>query len=202
MAILSFPDDIQPSQCTWRLVTRTKVFSNPFTGARQTMGMKGAYWEASLTFNNLSQDKARSLAAIVHKLSGPSGRIAIWDHAFPKPRHAVTGTPKVSGANQLGNRIRVKGCAPNKVFLSAGDYAQIGTQLVVLTELAKADSSGYCTLHFEADLRQAPADNTPIITSKPKAIMMLKDDKQAGRRSSKKLVLSSMSFTLIEDVTA
>ena len=200
MAVLDFPEDIKPSDCAWQLIPRTKIFTNPLTNSRQTLSMPGTYWQAQLSFSNLSRDKAARLAALIHKLDGASGRISLWDHAFPKPRGLAQGNPVVDGSNQLGSQLNIKGCTPNSNFLKAGDYCQIGEQLVIMTDDANADGQGRCKLNFKAALRKAPVNGTRIITDKPKAIMMLKDDKQGGRRSSKKLVLSSFSFTLIEDV--
>ncbi len=200
MAVLDFPADILPSSCMWKLIPRTKLFTNPFNGSRQTMNMPGTHWEAKITFNNLNRDKANRLFALIHQLQGASGRVAIWDHAFAQPQGKAQGTPLVDGGGQTGNRLSIKGCKPNSNFLKIGDYAQIGNQLVILTQDADINNEGKCQLNFEAPMRKSPQSNTVIVTNTPKAIMMLKDDKQGGRRSSKRLVLSSLSLSLIEDV--
>ncbi len=199
--MLTFPADIYPTQCDWRLVPRTMVFSNPFNGSRQTMSLPGAYWQAQLSFSNLSRDKGAQLHALVSQLRGPSGRILLWDHAFSSPRGLATGNGVVNGANQLGGQLNISGVTPSQRFLRLGDYCQIANQLVILTRDAMADSLGNCVLIFEAPLRYAPANGSVIITQKASAVMMLKDDNQGGRRSSKRLVLSGLTLTFIEDVS-
>lgn len=201
MMILAFPTDIHPTSCDWRLVPRTMVFSNPFNGTRQTMSLPGAYWQAQLSFSNLSRDKGAELHALVSQLRGPSGRIQLWDHAFASPRGLAGGNAVVNGANQLGGQLNISGVTPSMRFLRLGDYCQIANQLVILTRDAMADSLGNCLLTFEAPLRYAPVNGSPIITQQASAVMMLKDDNQGGRRSSKRLVLSGLTLTFIEDVS-
>ena len=200
MALLAFPSDIFPTECDWRLVPRTQVFSNPFNGSVQTLSLPGAYWQAQLSFANLSRDHAARLHALITQLRGPSGRIQLWDHAFATPRGAAGGNPTINGAGQVGGLLNIKGCTPSSVFLKTGDYCQIGLQRVMVTADAIANATGLCTLQVEAPIRYAPANGSAIIVNKASAVMMLKDDDQGGRRSSKKLVLSSLSLTFFEDV--
>jgi hypothetical protein len=200
VALLVFPSDIFPTECDWRLVPRTQVFSNPFNGSVQTLSLPGAYWQVQLSFANLSRDHAARLHALITQLRGPSGRIQLWDHAFATPRGAAGGNPTINGAGQVGGLLNIKGCTPSSVFLKTGDYCQIGLQRVMVTADAIANATGLCTLQVEAPIRYAPANGSAIIVNKASAVMMLKDDDQGGRRSSKKLVLSSLSLTFFEDV--
>lgn len=198
--MFDFPSNLHPTQCDWRLVSRTQVFQSPFGGSAQTLEQPGAYWQARLTFANLNREQGARLHALVQQLRGASGRIALWDHAFATPRGPVLGTPVVNGDNQSGNRLNVAGLQANTLFLSIGDYCGIEGQLVILTEAASADELGQATLVFEPPLRQSPASGTPIITTRPTARMRLKDDNQGGRRSTKRRVLSSMTLTFVEDI--
>ncbi|MBY6223554.1 hypothetical protein [Ferrimonas balearica] len=195
----TFPPNLLPTQCDWRLVSRTQVFQSPFGGSAQTLELPGAYWQARLTFANLNREQGARLHAFVQQLRGASGRVALWDHAFATPRGPVFGTPVVNGANQRGNRLNVAGLQANTPFLSVGDYCGIDGQLVILTEAASADQQGRATLVFEPPLRRAPPSGAPIVTTRPTARMRLKDDNQGGRRSTKRRVLSSMTLTFVED---
>jgi len=198
--MLTFPSDIFPTECDWRLVPRTQVFSNPFNGSVQTLSLPGAYWQAQLSFANLSRDQGARLHALITQLRGPSGRIQLWDHAFASPRGNAGGNPVIDGAGQVGGQIAIRGCTPSSLFLKTGDYCQMGLQRVIVTADAIANATGRCTLQVEAPIRYAPANGSAIIVNKASSVMMLKDDDQGGRRSSKKLVLSSLSLTFIEDV--
>jgi len=198
--MLTFPSDIFPTECDWRLVPRTQVFSNPFNGSVQTLSLPGAYWQAQLSFANLSRDQGARLHALITQLRAPSGRIQLWDHAFASPRGPAGGNPVIDGAGQVGGQIAIRGCAPSSLFLKTGDYCQMGLQRVIVTADAIANDTGKCILQVVAPIRYAPANGSAVIVNKACSVMMLKDDDQGGRRSSKKLVLSSFSLTFIEDV--
>ncbi|MCG9755040.1 hypothetical protein L1D40_07370 [Shewanella insulae] len=160
------------------------------------MSLPGAYWQAQLTFANLSRTQGAILHAFVASMQGMAGRVKLHDHAIINP--AYGGAPVVSGSGQAGKQLNVIGCLPG-AFLSAGHYVQVNSQLLVLTADAVADAGGACSLVFEPALRNAPANGTAIVVDKPSATMMFSDDNQGMRRSSKRLVLSSVSLSFVED---
>jgi hypothetical protein len=94
--MLTFPSDIFPTECDWLLVPRTQVFSNPFNGSVQTLSLPGAYWQAQLSFTNLSRDQGARLHALITQLRGPSGRI----YAFASPR-GPAGGHVIDGAKNM-----------------------------------------------------------------------------------------------------
>ncbi|WP_299001796.1 hypothetical protein [uncultured Shewanella sp.] len=198
--MLTFPEGIYPTSCDWRLVHRTKVFTNPYSNQTQTLSLPGAYWHAKLQFANLTRAQGQTLHAFVSNMQGMAGRVKLFDHAFSAPRGHGRGTPFVKGSNQTGNQLAIDG-VESGTFLQAGDYCQIGEQLVILTSDATASSDGECVLNFQAALRRAPADGSPIIVQSPCAVMQLKDDNQGLRRSTKSRVISSFSLEFIEDVS-
>lgn len=199
--MLIFPDDIYPTECVWRLKAQTEVFSNPFNSACQTLELPGAAWEAQLRFDSLTRAKGAILHSTLAQLRGAAGRILLWDHAFATPRGSAQGTPLVHGANQVGNRLTVRGCQANSEFLRIGDYFQLGNQLHIVTAQAIANAQGQCQLQFEAPMRHIPVDGMALITVRPCAVMRLKDDDQGGRRSTSRLILSSLTLSFIEDVS-
>lgn len=199
--MLIFPDDIYPTECVWRLKSQTEVFSNPFNSSRQTLELPGAAWEAQLRFDTLTRAKGATLFGLLAQLRGAAGRILLWDHAYANPRGSALGAPVVHGAGQFGHQLTVRGCQPNTLFLRTGDYFQLNNQLHIMTADATANALGHCQILFEAPMRHIPNDGTALITRKAKAVMMLKDDDQGGRRSTKRLILSSLTLSLIEDVS-
>ncbi|NKF51360.1 hypothetical protein G3R49_12410 [Shewanella sp. WXL01] len=198
---LLFPDDIYPTTAAWRLVPNTEVFKNPFNGTVQTLTKPGTQWQVELSFTNLSRAQAARLTALVAQLRGSAGRIKLWDHGFATPQGTAGGTPVIDGAGQLGSSINIRGCTPSQTFLKAGDYCQIGNQCVLVVADAVADGNGLCTLVVEAPVRYAPTNGSAIITTKASGIFMLKDNNQAPRRSTKKLVLSTMTLAFVEDLS-
>ncbi len=201
--MLTFPDGIHPTECAWQLVSRSKQFKNPYTnGGGQTLALPGVYWTATLTFGVLTRAQAALMAGFIAEMNGMAGSMQIWDHAFATPQGNAGGTPVVDGNGQSGITLNIRGCTPSVTWLKTGDYFQLGNQLHIMTADAATDVTGRCTLRFRAPMRQQPADGTALITIKPKAIMRLKDDNQGMRRSTKKLVISSFSLELEEDITA
>ncbi|WP_412522356.1 hypothetical protein [Shewanella algae] len=194
--MLTFPPDIYPTQCDWRLVHRTRAFRNPYNNQVQTLSLPGAYWQAQLTFANLSRAQGAKLHGFVASMRGMAGRVKLFDHAITNP--AYSAAPLVSGAGQMGKQLNVN-WLPG-ALLPAGHYVQVGEQLLVLTSDALADAGGACTFLFEPSLRSIPANGTAIVVDKPCATMMFSDDDQGMRRSSKRLVLSSVSLSFVEDI--
>ncbi|WP_299494957.1 hypothetical protein [uncultured Shewanella sp.] len=198
--MLTFPEGIYPTSCDWRLVHRTKVFTNPYSNQTQTLSLPGAYWHAKLQFANLTRTQGQTLHGFVSNMQGMAGRVKLFDHAFSAPSGHGRGTPFVKGSNQTGNQLSIDGVEAG-LFLRSGDYCQIGEQLVILTSDATANSSGECVLNFQAAIRRAPANGSPIIVQSPCAVMQFKDDNQGLRRSSQRRVLSGFSLEFVEDVS-
>ena len=88
MAALEWPEDVCPASLTWRPESNTKTFRSPFNGASQTVRFPGTRWMCSLTFNNLSDEKARRIDSLVAELDGEYGRVKIRDcQAEPRLAH-------------------------------------------------------------------------------------------------------------------
>ncbi|MCE9679620.1 hypothetical protein LZP69_10655 [Shewanella sp. AS1] len=196
--MVTFPDDIFPTQCDWRLVHRTRAFSNPYNNQVQTLSLPGAYWEANLTFSNLSRAQGAKLHSFVASMRGMAERTQLHDHAISNPSFA--SAPQVLGGGQAGKQLNVTWLA--NAILPAGHYIQVGSQLLVLTADAVADAGGACTFTFEPALRASPANGATVTLDTPQATMRFIDDNQGMRRSSKKLVLSSVSLSFVEDIYA
>lgn len=197
--MLVFPEGIYPTQCDWRLVSRTKAFKNPYSAKVQTLSLPGAFWHARLTFTNLTRDKGQVMHAFVASMNGMAGRVKLHDHAFTNPSYAAA--PYVIGAGQMGRNLNIAGCLSG-LFLPSGAYVQIGEQMVILVADAVAGSNGLCTLQFAPSLRSSPANGLPIIFNKPQATMMFINDDQGMRRATTRRVLSEFSLEFVEDIGA
>ena len=186
--MVDFPS-IRPTSSRWRLVTNTQTHISPLSGKQQTLELPGAKWEAELTFANLSVENGREIFGFLASLRGPSITFNLHDHSLEAPRGIGTGTPLVNGADQTGNTLITDGWTISQTgIMKRGDYFQVGTELKMITADADSDGSGNATLTFESPLRAAPSNNATITVASPKALMMLKDDKQT------QVVLSSPTF--------
>lgn len=179
MSVLNFPSNIAPNSIEWFLKFNTQSFSSPLNGVTQTVALAGDKWFATLTFGNKIGEPARRLRAFFSSLRGKAGRFYLTPFDHPIPYGNPSGNPLVDGSDQIGSSLDIKGCTANiSGWLLAGDFVQIGNELKMITEDVDIDSDGKGTLKFEPSLRVSPIDGSSIITSYPKAIMMLSDDNQ------------------------
>lgn len=181
MTILAFPtlSLSAPSGMTFRLEHNTMAATSPLNKTVQTAELPGAMWHASLTWDLLEDGDARIMKAWLAQLRGRAGRFYLHDYTHPTPSGTAAGTPLVKGAGQSGASIITDGWTPNQTaLLKAGDYISIGSQLLVVTATVSSDATGNATITFEPPLRSVPADNTPIVTTRPACVMMLKTDDQ------------------------
>ncbi len=174
-----FPS-IRPSSSKWGLVTNTQRHISSLSRQTQVLELPGAKWEATLQFNQLNVAEGRQILAFLASLRGSVNTFNLHDHSLELPRGVGTGTPLVNGASQSGNTLITDGWTVSQTgILLTGDLFQVGTELKIITSDVNSDGSGNATLAFESPLRASPANNDPLTVNSPKALMMLKDDKQA-----------------------
>jgi hypothetical protein len=180
VAILNFPP-VVISSCDWGIESNTQVFDSPLNRKAQTLSLPGDRWLAVITFDLLHGDDARLVRAFLGALRGRAGRFYFGPPDYTTPAGTALGTPLCKGAGTSGSMtLLTDGWTANQTAaLKAGDYIQVGTQLRMLTADAPSNSIGEATLQLDAPLREAPADNAPIVTSSPKGVFKLVDDKQA-----------------------
>lgn len=177
-----------PGSLDWALVPNTMSFSSPLSGAVQTVEFPGARWKASFTMANLTEADSALLQALLVKLRGRAGRIALHNFARATPRGTASGTPLVKGAGQTGATLTIDGLTAATTLL-AGDYIGVNGELKMVVTNATANGSGEMTLDIEPPLRASPADNAAVTLDKPTATFMLANDEtkwstQPGKFSS------------------
>lgn len=181
MAALEWPEDVCPASLTWRPESNTKTFRSPFNGASQTVRFPGTRWVCSLTFNNLSDEKARRIDSLVAELDGEYGRVKIRD--WGRSGRTPAGSPLVDGANQTGTELHSKGWAAGTVVLRQGDYITVNDELKMVTADVSSASNGTALIPFAPMLRSSPPSNAVIEVANPYGIFKLKDNQQgAGNR--------------------
>lgn len=194
-----FPS-IRPTSSRWSLVPNTQVHISPLSETMQVLELPGAKWEAQLVFTNLSVADGREIFGFLASLRGPVNTFNLHDHSLETPRGIATGTPLVNGADQTGNTLDTDGWTVSQTgIMKRGDYFQVGTELKMMTADVNSDGAGLATLTFESPLRVAPGDGTSIITASPKALMRLKDDKQA-QAALRSPNFHSLRFSCVEAI--
>jgi len=195
-----FPVEFVVSACEWSLMSNIQVHTSPLSGATQTLELPGAKWGATLTLQNLMPSEARKLAAFLVSLRGQAVGFYLFDHAHPLPAGSVPGTPVVSGAGQTGSQLVTSGWTINETaILVAGDYIQVGGELKLVVADANSDGAGASTLQIEPPLRNSPSDAESVITSYPKALMRLTDNKTSLK--TRPPFLSETIITCVEDIS-
>lgn len=177
MAVLDFPT-VSPSSETWELVYNTQTFTSPINGIVQTTELPGAKWRATLTFSNLTKEKAAKLKSFLAQMRGQSGRCWLTPNA--ERLSTGTGDPRVNGAGQTGNAINVDGFTVNTLVVAEGDYVEIDGELKIATADTVSDLSGLGVVSFEPPLVRPPTDNNQVRVINPRCRMRLLSDSEAS----------------------
>ena len=184
---LDWPISLLPSQSRFALRPRTLTHESPLTGKTTTYPLPAATrWVADLTFLYLTNTEANALQGLLEALTGAAGRVRLFDPAHQRPRGiGRTATPGVSawihGTGQSANACRTEGWTPRDTVLHPGDLVQIGDGLHRVLADVTANASGAAVLELTPAFRRIPSDHTPIITTHPRALMRLVDDRQAEK---------------------
>ena len=148
MTVYAFPS-ITPSSSSVELITNTRTFQSPITGAVQTVGRKGSMWKISMKFNNLSGADRATMKAFVTKLNGQEHRMYLNDHSAQRRGSAGSSDSlAVNGAGQTGSILVADGATAGvSNYFRAGDYLSFNNELHVVTEDVDSITGG--TFQFE-----------------------------------------------------
>ena len=180
MTTYAMPTTISPKSARFGLVTNTRSFVSPLSGAVQTTAMSGARWTATYSYPPMTHAEAGEFLAFLISLQGSENRFNAWDplHKLKGNRGTPTGTPLVDGASQTGVTLATDGWSASTNVLKKGDYFVVNNELKMVTADETSDGSGDVTLNFEPALRASPSNNAALTISSCTAVMMLVDDNQ------------------------
>lgn len=199
MTTYAFPS-ITPTEMSLGVITNTRTFTSPFTGAVQTAQRGGERLRLRMTFRNLYEANRQELLAFLMKLNGQEHRFTVHDYSNAQ-RGSFGGTPRVKGAGQTGGTLLVDGCTPSVTnWIHAGDQFQVGNELKIMTSNGNTDGAGEVLLRFQPSLRTSPADNALITTSSPVAVWMLTSDVDWSTGAGP--LFSDFMVEAVEDVLA
>ncbi len=143
---------------------------SPFTFQRQVQEHQGQRWILTVELPPMNRDDAEEWITFLLSLNGKAGTFLYGPPSSRIPRGNPVGTPLVNGVGQTGQDLATDGWTPNASgILLKGDMIQLGTgadaHLHKVLLGADADGSGEATLTLWPNLRTAPGDGDPIITS-------------------------------------
>lgn len=199
MTTYTFPL-ITPTTSTFELITNTKKFQSPLSGAVQTADRKGARWRVTLNFKNLSGVNRALMQSFLAKLNGQEHRFYLQDHSYTK-RGVGSGTIDVKGAGQTGSTLLCDGAAPSITnLLREGDYIAFNNELHMITTDASSDGTGNVTLTIAPPIRKPTNDDDLIDTDIPVLGVFMLGSKASWTTSVG--LFSDFSIEAMEDVLA
>jgi hypothetical protein len=123
-------------------------------------------------------------------------RCGVSQSSFPT-MPAQTTAATTTGTLQTGSTIKVKGLpVSTSGLLLEGDLVQIGQQLVPVSASLNSDAAGLGTLQLAWPLRNAPADNDPVIINTPMGKFILTEN--TGGWDESPGIFSNHDFVLEE----
>lgn len=180
MPVLTFPAIRRPSEAAEKFIGLTQTHESPFDGTMQTLEMPGARWEFTVSWQLLSPDDRRELAAFLARLRGRAGRFTYGPIWSPR-RAAGAGAPVINGAGQSGEVLSTTGWAANADAMRAGDWLSyadaLGRQrLHQVVVNATANASGIAALTISPPIRRAGASGAAVEIAAPIGTFMLPQD--------------------------
>lgn len=175
---LQFPSGIGVNSVSIRAANAVGGTRSIYNYKTKVQDFGGQQWRATITVPTIQRDFAEEWNTFLLKLNGSFGTFLLGDPNGTTPRGSVAGTPLVNGAAQTGNILNVDGFTPDQTnVLRAGDYIQLGTfadaRLYKVLDDVDSDGSGEAALTLWPNMRESPADNSPVITSSPQGVFRL-----------------------------
>lgn len=190
MTIYTYTGDAPTSQSV-ELVSNTRRFQSPVSGAIQTLNRKGSYWKMRLTFSNITGARKGVVQGFFTRLNGQEHRARLKDYGYQK-RGTASGTASINGSGQTGSTVNITGLSGT---LKAGDYISFSNELHMVT----ADVAGSGAVPISPPIRNSTTTGATVQISNPTGVFMLDG---TPSWSSSGLYVSNMSVTLIEDILA
>ncbi len=200
MATYNFPS-ITPTSQTFELITNSRQFQSPVSGAVQTLSRKGSFWKTRMTFSNLRGNDRAEMQAFIAKMDGQTHRMRLEDYG--RVRYGAATSPQsvlVNGAGQTGSSISLDG-ATNSVtnFFKAGDYMSFNNELHMVTADASSNASGQITVSISPPIRKATTNDDAVQIFAPLGVFMMTN---TPRWSTESTYISSITIEAVEDVLA
>lgn len=191
----------KPTSQSFELVTNTRSFQSPVSGAIQTLARKGSYWKTQLTFTNVSGAERAELQALFARLNGQEHRVRLEDYGYVRRGNAVgPQTVLVNGAGQTGSTINLDGATFSVTgYFKQGDYISFNNELHMVTEDVDSSATGTLSVPIAPPIRKPTNDGDSVRIFDPFGVFMLSND-VSWRTSSTNI--SSLSVSFMEDILA
>ena len=144
----------------------------------------GQWWEAQVTFPQLSAALASPITAFLLALNGRENTFLLGDpsHAIPrgKAKNNASG-PLVNGGGQIGNQLSIRnGPVALTGWLAAGDMLQTGAgptaRLYKVLQSTDTDANGLATIEIWPRHKKSPGDGAAVKLIEAQGLFRLNQD--------------------------
>src|SRR5690606_17410570 len=132
---INWPDGLFPQAANWGMTYNNRAFASTLTNAQDVIALPGAFWQCTLTFGSLSEERERLLTALLGRMQGMFQTCKV--PTFCRERSDDIGAPVVMVGNANAHSVTVGGITSGLGF-RAGDYITIADQLFEVVEDATA----------------------------------------------------------------
>lgn len=157
-----------PTELKLMVVQNQAATKSLLSGYTQILTRPGARWGWDVRLSDVTPDELAQVEAYITRLNGREHWISFFDWLRPVPRGTINlGGVTTSGTiSQFATSATLTGCGASKTLL-AGDWLQLGTQLVMNVTDATANGSGVMTIEFRHMARAQIASASAVVLDHP-----------------------------------
>lgn len=135
---------------------------------RRIVRSRGAHrWGLDVVYPPMHRDQAEPIFAFAAYQLGSYGTFEFVLPVMGAPRGVVGRNPRVDGAGQIGQQLRMRNLNPNAKVFAAGDYFRLSDAQKVYKVLRNVRSTptGTATVAIAPALQSSPQNNAAVITT-------------------------------------
>lgn len=163
-----------PRQIEWTAQDVVTAVTNPFTGRQQIQSWQASWLEAVVTLPPMQRANAANWIAFLLQAQGMNAVFYLGDGLGALPQGSAGGTGVTAGSNQGPYTLTTSGWDANQpALLMPGDWLQVGWRLYQCMDMAASDGAGNSSFAIWPQIREIPANGTPIVTTNAQGLFRL-----------------------------
>lgn len=198
LAFPTLPSGRLPRIEYWGYDANTSAHVSPFTKDAETIELGGLRFVCTFGFEELVERDGGIFWAWALSLRGMAGRFTMPYWPRRKPLGAVSGTPVVAGAGQVGTSLAVSGMPTSRTVFVEGDALSVNGRLNFINAPVVSNGSGLATLTLGRPIYSAPANGAAIVWDTPVATWRLTEDSVRFLHRAQRRPPATFSLSAIE----
>jgi hypothetical protein len=166
MTFVPLPAGLFPATMQAGYINNASMSTSPLSGVTQVIERPGLKLLCMLGWDSATSLESDVIKAWAFALRGNVNYTALYDFSKPYPRGTLRGVPLINGANQAGESVNLKNCAPGATLLT-GDWIGIGGRARMVKADAVATAAGLMTVALAAPLQVAATNDAIVEWDKP-----------------------------------